>query len=79
MDGFPRTEYGRLIGTVASIGTTAGENGYRLHIELADRLTTSFHRTLEFKPEMAMKVDVVTNGRSALGRVFATLRGAVDR
>lgn len=79
LDGFPRAEYGRLIGKVSSLGSTPGEKGYSVLVELPDGLVTSFHRTLDFKPEMAVKVDVVTHDRSALGRVFATLRGAVDR
>lgn len=78
-EGFPHTEYGRLVGTVAHVGAVPGALGYRVSIALPAGLRTSFQRTLPFKPEMPVKVEVVTQDRSALGRVFATLRGALDR
>lgn len=78
-EGFPETEYGRLLGTVVHVASTPGENGYRTTIALSDGSTTSFHRVLPFKPEMPVRVEVVTQDRSALGRVFATLRGIADR
>lgn len=78
-EGFPRTEYGRLVGTVARLAPMPGANGYRVVIELPQGLKTSFHRLLPFKPEMPVRVEVVTQDRSALGRVFATLRGITDR
>lgn len=78
-EGYPRAEYGRLIGTVSTLATTPGDQGYRVSIALPKGLETSFHRTLPFKPEMPVRVEVVTQSRSALGRVFATLRGVTDR
>lgn len=78
-EGYPRGEYGRLIGTVTALATAPGEQGYRASIALPKGLETSFHRTLPFKPEMPVRVEVVTQNRSALGRVFATLRGIADR
>lgn len=78
-EGFPRTEYGRLTGRVAVLAPMPSANGYRVVIELPRGLNTSFHRILPFKPEMPVRVEVVTQDRSALGRVFATIRGIADR
>lgn len=78
-EGFPKAEYGRLVGTVSHIATTPNANGYRVIISLPNGLKTSFHRSLPFKPEMPVHVEVVTQDRSALGRVFAMLRGTTDR
>jgi hypothetical protein len=42
-------------------------------------LTTSFNRTLAFRPEMKGPVEVVTRDRSLLGRMVDRLRSAMDR
>lgn len=72
-------EFGRLVGAVRSVALLPGAEGYRVQIDLPDGLTTSFHRTLPFKPEMKGQVEVVTKDRSVLGRIFDKLRGAADR
>jgi len=79
LEGYPSDEFGRLVGEVRSVALLPGAEGYRVVIDLPDALTTSFHRTLPFKPEMKAQVEVVTRDRSVLGRVFDRLRGAADR
>lgn len=79
LDGYPSDEFGRLLGRVERIALIPGEEGYRVQIELPEGLTTSFHRTLDFRPEMMGQVDVVTRDRSVLGRIVDRLRGAMDR
>jgi len=79
LEGFPKAEYGRLIGRVTTLGTVANEKGYRAEVALPAGLSTTFLRQLPFRPEMAVRVEVVTNDRSALGRIFSTLRGVAYR
>jgi HlyD family secretion protein len=79
LDGYPSDEFGRVVGRVTNVALIPGEDGYRVQIELPDGLTTSFHRTLDFRPEMKGLVDVVTRDRSILGRIVDRLRGTMDR
>lgn len=79
LEGYPSDEFGRLVGVVRSVALLPGVEGYRVVVGLPDGLTTSFHRTLPFRPEIKGQVEVVTRDRSVLGRVFDKLRGAVDR
>ncbi len=79
LEGYPSDEFGRLVGEVRSVALLPGTEGYRVQVDLPDGLTTSFHRTLPFRPEMKGQVEVVTRDRSVLGRIFDKLRGSVDR
>lgn len=79
LEGFPAEEFGRLIGTVRVVALLPGDEGYRVQVDLPQGLTTSFHRTLPFRPEMMGTVEVVTRDRSVLGRIFDRLRGTMDR
>lgn len=79
LDGYPSDEFGRLVGRVTNVALIPGEDGYRIQVELPDGLTTSYHRTLEFRPEMKGQVDVVARDRSILGRILDRLRGTMDR
>jgi HlyD family secretion protein len=79
LDGYPSDEFGRLVGRVTNVALIPGEDGYRIQVELPDGLTTSYHHTLDFRPEMKGQVDVLARDRSILGRIVDRLRGSMDR
>jgi len=74
LEKYPQREYGVLSGTLTSIATiTDTEGNYQVQGSI-EQLVTTYGDTIVFQPNMSCTIEVVTEDRSLLGRVFDSLR-----
>ena len=74
LDGFPFQEYGIIKGEVTSISLVPSEENYLLEISLPNELVTSYDKTIPFRQEMRGSIDIVTENRRVLERIFDRVR-----
>jgi len=82
LDNFPYNEFGFLEGKVikrSSLPETTNQNTsnqsqqitmYRIHVQLPQRLITTYHKTIPFTPEMTANARIITKERNLLQRLF---------
>jgi HlyD family secretion protein len=73
-DSYPPQEYGLVIGTIESISPVPRGGIYLADVILANGLTTTYGKTLEFKQEMQGRGDVITEDMRLLQRIFNSFR-----
>jgi HlyD family secretion protein len=74
LSGFPREEFGMVIGQVAYISTIpAADGSYLLKVKLPNGLTTSHHKKLAFKSTLQGQAKIITKQRRLLERIFSNI------
>jgi multidrug efflux pump subunit AcrA (membrane-fusion protein) len=72
LESFPYYEYGMLEGTVESISELPVENNYRIEIAMPKGMMSSHNEVLRFSPEMVGSVEIVTEDKRVIQRIFAS-------
>ena len=76
VDGFPHKEFGTIPGYIESISLLPkkdedGNQVYEIIVPLPNEiLKTNYDKSVPFKPNTAVQLDVITARKSVLGRVF---------
>lgn len=78
LDGYPYQEFGSLIGTVSSIGTVPGQDGYIVEMKLDKTMRTTYKRSIPFNQEMQGEANIITENRSVLRRIFEKFFSALN-
>lgn len=76
---FPYYEYGMLEGTVRRIALFHNSNEYRVEIDLPEGMLTNQNHTLRYSPEMTGDVEIVTENKRVIERIFESLLKALKR
>jgi len=74
LDNYVYQEYGTLSGNVKTISKMPQNETYAIEVSLKNKLTTSYHKKLEYKEEMQGLADIITEELSVFDRVFYQLR-----
>ena len=83
LDNYPYMEYGSVKGKVKAISLTPnsiktdnqGDTGsYLVLVDLPNELTTNYGTKLEFKYELKGTVEIITNSRRLMQRLFDNFR-----
>ena len=74
LDSYPHTEFGRVVGRVALISPLAIQEGYMIHVDFADGLTTTYRQRLPFTHNMQGQAQVLTQERRLIERIFEHFR-----
>ncbi|TVR84985.1 MAG: HlyD family efflux transporter periplasmic adaptor subunit [Saprospirales bacterium] len=74
-DNYPHKEWGMISSYVSHISLipTPNQEGqmiYELKIALPDQLITTYDKELEYRPHAGVRVDIITEDRSILERIF---------
>lgn len=77
-DAYPYKEYGTLwakVGSLSALPETAAENEqfYQVKIPLPKQLITDFGKPIPYKPNITAVVEIITEDRSILERIFEQL------
>ncbi len=68
---YPAEEFGVIYGKVKDISPSANKDkNYTVKVELDKGLTTSYKKTIEYKPNLEGEADIITKDKSFLNRVF---------
>lgn len=73
LDNFPAYEFGYINARVDKIGVIPENNLYTISLKLPDGLSTNFNKSIPFSPEMQGAVEIITNKKSILERIFGQL------
>lgn len=80
LDNYPDTEFGVLEGELYKISAIADEEGfYNVDVQLPEKLVTSYGVEIEFKQEMLVRAEIVTEDLRLLERFFYQLRETFNR
>ncbi|MCW3083147.1 MAG: HlyD family efflux transporter periplasmic adaptor subunit [Bacteroidetes bacterium] len=79
LDNYAYQEYGILKGKIKHISEMPQKEVYAVEVELPDRLTTSYHKQLDYKEEMQGTADIITEELSVFDRIFYQLRKIIYR
>jgi multidrug resistance efflux pump len=74
LDNYQFQEYGMLKGYVKTISVMPKDDNYAIEVELPNKLTTTYHKQLEYKQEMHGIADIITEDLSLFDRVFYQFR-----
>ena len=77
LDAFPHQQYGILRGSVTNISLVPQKEDYQLDITLSKDLTTSYDKTLVFRPEMQGSANIITEDRRVVERLLDGFRDLV--
>jgi multidrug resistance efflux pump len=77
LDAFPYQQYGILRGSVTNISLVPQKEDYQLDITLLKDLTTSYDKTLIFRPEMQGSANIITEERRVVERLLDSFRDLV--
>jgi len=74
-DAFPYKEYGMVISEVASISLLPeideeGKSNYEIVIPLSATIITDYNKQIDIKPKMTATIEIITEDRSILQRIF---------
>lgn len=72
LDNFPYYEYGMVQGKVKYIAALPNGNEYRVDIALPDGMLSSHNQKLKFTPEMTGQVEIVTENKRVIERIFTS-------
>ncbi|MCE9540351.1 MAG: HlyD family efflux transporter periplasmic adaptor subunit, partial [Bacteroidetes bacterium] len=67
-------EYGMLKGSVRNISVMPQKETYSIEVSLANNLTTTYNKHLEYKEEMQGSADIITEELSVFERIFYQFR-----
>lgn len=71
LDAYPYREFGLVEGIVTSIALAPDKDGMKpIVMELKNGLTTSYRKTLEFRPELQASAEIVTDDRRLIMRIL---------
>lgn len=77
---YPSIEFGELPGNLRQISETSnGDKTYKIILELPSGAVTTYHKTLEIRPNMHGTALVEAGRRTLLARLFDRLRAASTR
>ena len=85
LDNYPFHEFGMLSGEISEIhpipdqGKDGKEPLYLATVSFSGKLETSYHKQIDFKPEMSGSAEVVTEDLRLLDRIFNQFRKLFDR
>ena len=79
LDRYPYMEFGMVTGVVNSISLVPEEANYFVEVGFPNGLQTSYDQELEFTQEMTGQVEIITDVRSFLVRVFTPLKSMLKR
>ena len=74
---YPSEEFGKLRGIVTKISNIANENLYRLEVSLPHKLTTSYEKSVKYKPKMEGIAEIITEDLRLVERIFYNFRELV--
>jgi len=81
IEAFPAKEYGLLEATTQDISIIPLEQDdeyiYQIKIDIPDRIVTTYKKTIPYRPNLRVEVDLITKDQSILGRIFNQLRDIV--
>ncbi len=74
-DNYPHKEWGMINSYVSQISLVPNPNEdgqmiYDLRVELPKRLITTYGKELEYRPNAGVRIDIITEDRSILERIF---------
>ncbi|AEA45977.1 HlyD family efflux transporter periplasmic adaptor subunit [Fluviicola taffensis] len=79
IDNFPSHEYGQLVGKVKSVSLIAAEKSYLVNVKLLNGLKTTYHKELNYIPEMSGSAEIITEDLRITDRIFNQFRKIFDR
>lgn len=79
IDNYPEDEYGQLVGSVTGFSLTHTQDSYRVTIKLPQTLETTYHKRLNYMPEMKGRIEIVTEDLTILQRVFNQIRVLIHK
>ncbi|SFH31956.1 HlyD family secretion protein [Pontibacter chinhatensis] len=79
LDNYPFQEYGRLYGIISKTSYIPLENKYELIVTLPNKLKTSYGKTLEYKPNMIGKAEVVVEEQRLIEKLLYSFRDLMKR
>ena len=79
LDNYPHAEFGMVEGKIESVSEITRENMYLINVSLPAGLTSSYHKSLQFRQEMQGTADIVTEDKRLLEKIFYQLRSLIDR
>ncbi|MCE9540549.1 MAG: HlyD family secretion protein, partial [Bacteroidetes bacterium] len=74
LNNYQFQEYGMLKGYVKNISLMPQNENYSVEVTLPNKLTTTYHKQLDYKEEMQGTADVITDELSVFDRVFYQFR-----
>jgi len=76
---YPSDEFGEINGTVKSISLIPDEKGnYLIDVELPEKLTTTYGKTIEFRQEMKGSANIITEDLRLIERFFYQLKNIIN-
>lgn len=78
ISGYPYNQYGFVTGKIKSISTLPKDSVYHVQIVFPHGLRTSIDIELEYQPLMTGSVEIITEKRSLLDRIFSRLLSLFD-
>ncbi len=85
LDNFPNNEFGMLKGVVSNVSTIPGMDPkrdqyiYTVMVDLPDGLKTTYNKDLPFGQYLTGQMDIVTNDRRVLERIFGWARSLYQK
>lgn len=79
LNNYAYQEYGMLKGNVKNISVMPQKETIAIEVALADNLTTTYHKLLDYKEEMEGTADIITEELSVFERVFYQFRKLINK
>jgi len=74
LNDYQQSEFGTLTGRVTRISAVPKDQHYAIEVALPQQLTSSYHRHLQFRPEMQGTGDIVTEDLRLIERIYYRFR-----
>lgn len=76
--GYPHKEFGIYVGEVAyvspiPVNDVNGQLVYEFNLSIPDSIITTYNKTISFKPNSSVQVEIITEDRTILDRIFNQL------
>ena len=75
---FPKKEYGLVQGKIDKIALIPRNDYYSVQLSLPNGLSTTYSKTLEYKPNMKGTARIIVDDTSLLERIFFEVRRLLD-
>ncbi|MDP1972565.1 MAG: HlyD family efflux transporter periplasmic adaptor subunit [Sediminibacterium sp.] len=75
---YPYEEFGMLRGEVQALTNVSLDSAYVVQLKLYNGLHTTRNKTINFRPEITGNVDIVTNDKNILQRIFESIYAKVN-
>ncbi|MBL7811218.1 MAG: HlyD family efflux transporter periplasmic adaptor subunit [Bacteroidetes bacterium] len=73
LESFPYYEYGMVEGKVKTVAELPNGNEYRVEVALPNGMMSTHNEVLKFSPEMLGTVEIVTEDKRVIERIFSSL------